>query len=166
MSEGKEEIFVSSWRREKSEVVISVVEKLNKSRVRYDKPMFPTIKDLMVFAAMVGKAMESRRPIATDLGIEHISRKEIFDDRKNLSYFYFLALVESGSLDVILSQKNRKHEEEAVKVFEEYANGGFYTIHRWLEDRPGDESGFEALLAELPKLLSSKMNSVVKAPAL
>jgi dnd system-associated protein 4 len=146
------DIFESSVRREKSKQVVDVVERLNKNRKFADRAMFSTIKDVMTFAAYVGKLTGRKKALSGETEI--INRKEIYDDTKNLGFMYLLAINELDTLDVIKSEKNREQEAQVVRIFEEYANAGFYEIYRWLEDKQHDEVGSIAVTEGIIRLLS------------
>lgn len=104
-----------------------------------NKSIFQYLKDLMVFAAMVGYNSGERREVHGET-IEIILETYATDEKDG--FIYLLGLLEHKDGHVLKDQNLRK----CVAVFEEYCNSGLYTIERWLDDNPGDPSGIETLL--------------------
>lgn len=104
-----------------------------------NKSIFQYLKDLMVFAAMVGYSQGERREIAGDT-IEIILETYATDEKDG--FIYLLGLLEHEDGKVLKDQNLRK----CVEVFEEYCNAGLYIIEAWLDDNPGDPSGIDTLL--------------------
>lgn len=98
-----------------------------------EKQIFHHIKDLVVFAAMVGKKLNLREAIekentgitiATFAGSSNTS-----NSRKDLHNIVFLfGLTEFKDMKYLRDE----NIHEAVKVFEEYSNGGLSQIEAWL----------------------------------
>jgi len=117
--------------------------------------VFTTIKDLQCYAAMLGFQMNRREPFdrKTD-AIEDI-QWATFDDGKCPSYIYLIALAETGNVSVlrydIENSDTGGYSEDMVKIFEEYANGGFHVLQSWLDKTPGDPYGASAVIQGLKK---------------
>ncbi len=114
---------------------------------------FPTIKALQCYAAMVGFQEGRRDPFDKDEreNIEwHTFKNDDYTD-----YIYMIALAETKSLDVLRydveSSDMGGFKEDMVKIFEEYANGGFYILQNWLNKQPGDPYGAKAIISGLQK---------------
>jgi len=104
-----------------------------------NKSIFQYLKDLMVFAAMVGYSRGERREVRGDT-IDIILDTYATDEKDG--FIYLLGLLEHKDGHVLKDQNLRK----CVEVFEEYCNAGLYTIEAWLDDNPGDPSGIDTLL--------------------
>lgn len=113
-----------------------------------NRSIFQYLKDLMVFAAMVGYSSEKRRKLTGD-SIEIILDTYASDEKDG--FIYLLGLLEYKEGHILKDQSIR----ECVTVFEEYCNEGLYTIEKWLNDNPGDSSAVTTLLNEIYKRLST-----------
>lgn len=112
-----------------------------------NQSVFHYLKDIMVFAAMVGHSRGERRPVSGDV-IEIILDTYASDEKDG--FIYLLGLLDARDGSILKDQKLK----DAVKVFEEYCNAGLYTIERWLDDNPGDPDGIDTLLAKIYERLS------------
>lgn len=105
-------------------------ESLMKALVTGDKVIFKHLKDIMVFAAMIGYSEGKREPLnASDtipitLGTYQSDNQDCF--------IYLLALMTFQSGEYLRDEKLN----ESVKVFEEYCNAGLNIIEGWREDNP------------------------------
>ena len=95
--------------------------------------IFPTIRELMCFAALLGFA--EKRRIKLDekydrLGIENV----VWENHPNQDIIFLVALADSKDTDILRDGR----EAECVRIFEEYANGGFEVIQDALL-KGGDE---------------------------
>ncbi|KXS55531.1 MAG: hypothetical protein AWU57_93 [Marinobacter sp. T13-3] len=104
-----------------------------------NKSIFQYLKDLMVFAAMVGYSRGERREVEGDT-VEIILETYATDEKDG--FIYLLGLLEHRDGHILKDQNLRK----CVEVFEGYCNAGLYIIEGWLDDNPGDPSGIETLL--------------------
>lgn len=109
------------------------------------KSIFPTIKDLLCFSAMLGFSEKRRVPLDRSEGVEDIMY-EIFQRTQSDDFVYMLALAETKDVGVFRDDAT----EDFVEIFEEYANGGLETIKSWLKEFP-DERGEKALFQGLKK---------------
>jgi len=137
-----------------------LIESLNS----LDTPIFTYIKDIMVFAAMVGYSENSRRSI-TKSGSIPILLETYATDQKD-SFIYLLALMESKDA-TLLKDENLSN---ALVIFEEFCNGGLYIIESWIEAKPAD-SPIDIILSNIyDKLIESESsdfaidNSALKLP--
>lgn len=122
-------------RRDKNFDVL--VEKLCETKNEIDhtkseienKKFFSTIKELMVFAALVGYEYGEKSVIDTKK--ESISiLLETYATTDHDAYIYLLALTECKSLDT-LKNENIK---QAISIFENYCNGGLKIINNWMDE--------------------------------
>jgi len=113
------------------------------SRLTLDnKSIFVYLKDLMVFAAMVGYDLNQRKPLDGE-AIEIILDTYASDQKDG--FIYLLALIEKKD-GLVLKDENLR---ETVKIFEEYCNAGLYEITKWLDENPGDPIGVDTLLSRI-----------------
>jgi dnd system-associated protein 4 len=117
-----------------------------------NRSVFQYLKDLMVFATMVGYSHEKRRELSGDT-IEIILDTYASDEKDGFIYLLGLLEYKDGKF---LKDENLK---ECVAVFEEYCNAGLYIIEAWLDDNPGDPSGVDTLLNKIYGRLSENEKS-------
>jgi dnd system-associated protein 4 len=116
------------------------------------KTIFPTGKDLMIFAAMVGYTAGSRVKLAgrgSKVTTQIFLRVYESDDKDG--FIYLLALLDSQD-PLILKQERLA---EAIAIFEEYCNAGLFEITNWLKDNQGDLEGADTLADQLYKRLAA-----------
>lgn len=106
------------------------------------KGIFRFIKDLMVFAAMVGYSQQERKPLNGD-SISIILETYATDEKD--AFIYLLALMTEKD-GVCLKDDNLP---SSVKIFEEYCNAGLYEIQLWLDENPSDIDGVDTLLDKI-----------------
>jgi len=119
--------------------------------------IFSYLKDLMVFAAMVGYS-ENKRVSLSGPTIE-ISLDTYSSDQKD-GFIYLLGLIETRR-GICLKNENLR---ETVKVFEEYCNGGLYIITDWLDQNPSDPIGLDTLLDKVFEKLTKNRREQGIAP--
>ena len=104
------------------------------------KSLFPTMRELICFAAALGYQQDRRIPLS---GKTHeIDARIIENSEAAIDMVYLVAL--AGIRDVHILMPDR--EDDAVTVFEEYANGGLAILEEWMAATPGDIDGDLALL--------------------
>lgn len=120
-----------------------------------NRSIFQYLKDLMVFAAMVGHSYEDRKELSGET-IEIILDTYASDEKDGFIYLLGLLEYEDGK---VLKDSNLK---QCVAIFEEYCNAGLYIIETWLDDNPGDPSGVDTLLDKIYERLSQneKMSAI------
>ncbi|MCV3211098.1 DNA phosphorothioation-associated protein 4 [Mesorhizobium sp. YC-39] len=92
-----------------------------------DRRLFPTIRELLCFAAVLGYSENRKVPLDKTQGVEDISYQQFErGDAENL--IYLIALADSQNVDVI----REDNEDECARIFEEYANGGLGLIKDYL----------------------------------
>ncbi|MBK4717542.1 hypothetical protein JJL56_01525 [Azospirillum sp. YIM DDC1] len=113
------------------------------------KSVFPTMRELMVFAAALGFENGLRRPLQ---GATHEIDARQFEGatdsaRRAMDIIYLIAL--AGEKDVEVLRETA--EDRMLAVFEEFANGGFEVLAGWLSEKPDDLDGDEAILVALSR---------------
>jgi len=109
------------------------------------KPLFPTIRELMCFAAVLGFENELHRDLEDK--INTIEPRPFEGHQQTIDLFYLIALAHKQDAKVL----HEDNEEEIISIFERYANGGFEVLTGWLNEKPDDLYGDKAILAALAK---------------
>jgi dnd system-associated protein 4 len=110
-----------------------------------NRSVFPTMRELMCFAATLGFEHDKRRPLEGKT--QEIDARIFQGNQQAVDLLYLLAL--AGTKDAEILREDR--EDDAVTVFEEYANGGFEVLRGWLSEKADDLNGDRAILAALAK---------------
>lgn len=130
-----------------------VIQKLMSKNPETGIQVFPTIKSLQCFAAVVG--FDHGRRVKLDKGNLENIEWHTFENTKHTHYIYLIALAESDDVNILKYDVERsepaQNGEDMVRIFEEYANGGFEIIRNWLNKTPGDPFGDKALLVAMEK---------------
>jgi dnd system-associated protein 4 len=137
-----------------------LAERLVDKETRFcGQKIFPSYRELMVFAAMVGFHYDKKRPV-NDKGFE--IKQETFENNKADTYVYLCALQDQKSADIF----REKNDNECWKVFESYANSGLEIIDNWLIDSPGDIDGVDTILNEMKKIAAEMIDTEELSPDL
>lgn len=99
--------------------------------VHSQKKLFPTLRELLSFAAMLGFSDKRRKPLDLTLGSEFISGTQ-YEHSEAIEILWAIAVAEIGSTDILEDGRER----EAADIFEEYANGGLEIISGWILNDP------------------------------
>lgn len=88
-----------------------------------DRTLFPTIRELLCFAALLGYSEKRRLPLDAEKGVEDVSYQQ-FERGDAEDLIFMIALAETKDPEIL------KDGEEArcAEIFEEYANGGLQII--------------------------------------
>ena len=122
-----------------------------------DKSIFSTYMHLMVFAAMVGYANGRSHTVEPkDRGPEIEER--VFERHSMDGLVYLLALQTTEDGNILRDGK----VNEAWRLIESYAEGGFDIIQQWLLDAPGDIDGVDALLSRITEVAAEKTKVVTE----
>ena len=107
-----------------------------------NKPVFTYIKDLMIFASMVGYSKKQRLAVGT----ENISiiLETYASDHKD-AFVYLLALITEQSGSILKDD----HLTDAIKIFEEYCNAGLQEIQLWLDENPADHDAIDTIVDKI-----------------
>ena len=132
-----------------------IIQKLMAKNPDTGVAVFQHIKALQCFAAIVG--YDQGRRVKLDRGNTENIEWHTFENTKHTHYIYLIALAESNDVNILkynveTSESSPSGEDmDMVRIFEEYANGGFEIIRGWLSKSPGDPYGDKALLVAMEK---------------
>jgi len=108
-----------------------------------DRKLFPTIRELLCFAALLGFSEGRRVPLDRSQGVEDVSYQQ-FERGNSEDLIWLIALADAQNVDVLRDGE----EKTCAKIFEEYANGGLAIINDCLL-REGMEHPDRALMSLL-----------------
>lgn len=109
-----------------------------------DRKLFPTIRELLCFAALLGFSEQRRVPLDRSAGVEDISYQQFERDPAAEDLLWTIAVAETQDSEVL----REGEEARCAEIFEEYANGGLALIKDFLL-RNGGEYPDRALMALL-----------------
>ncbi len=132
-----------------------IIKRLTETNPETGVKVFPWIKDLQCFAAVVGFDQKRRKPLDRS-NVENIEWHTFNND--NLThYIYLIALAETNDVSVLKfdienpDSAANQPSQNMMEIFEEYANGGFEIIRGWLDKSPADPFGDKAVLVAMEK---------------
>jgi len=88
-----------------------------------DRTLFPTIRELLCFAALLGYSENRRIPLDRVAGTEDVSYQQ-FERGDAEDLIYLIALAETKDPDILKDGE----ESRCAEIFEEYANGGLQIL--------------------------------------
>ena len=88
-----------------------------------DRTLFPTLREVLCFAALLGYSEKRRIPLDKDQGVEDISYQQ-FERGDAEDLIYLIALAESKDPEILKDGE----EGRCAEIFEEYANGGLQIL--------------------------------------
>lgn len=88
-----------------------------------DRTLFPTIRELLCFAALLGYSEKRRIPLDKEQGVEDISYQQ-FERGDAEDLIYLIALAETKNPEILKDGE----EGRCAEIFEEYANGGLQIL--------------------------------------
>ena len=121
-----------------------VKEKLEPGQIK----VFPTIRELMCFAATLGYSINKRAKLPT-AGKEDIMVSQWLANGSD-EFIYLVGLAERKNTSV-LEDDNDLIDDDINLIFEEYAHAGLNKIKKWMNDYPQDPDGYEAIIKGLIK---------------
>lgn len=112
----------------RSKIHEDMVQRLTTKLLGLPRSIFPTIRELLCFAALLGYSEKRRTPLDRAEGVEDVSYQQ-FERGEAEDLIWLLALAEARDTDIL------KDGEEArcATIFEEYANGGLFIIRDVLQ---------------------------------
>lgn len=118
-----------------------------------DRKLFPTIRELLCFAALLGFSEQRRIPLDRDAGVEDVSYQQFERDPAAEDLLWTIAVAETGDVEVL----REGEEARCAQIFEEYANGGLGLIKDFFLRNGGEypDRALMALLKERKYLLSA-----------
>ena len=108
------------------------------------KPIFPTMRELICFAAVLGFE-HGKRAELNGKTFEVVGGRIFEGSSLAMDLLYLIALASEKNADIL------RDEEPMLKIFEEYAHGGLEILHGWLREKPEDINGDKAILEALHK---------------
>lgn len=88
-----------------------------------DRTLFPTIRELLCFSALLGYSENRRIPLDREKGVEDISYQQ-FERGEAEDLIYLIALAETKDPEILKDGE----EYRCAEIFEEYANGGLFIL--------------------------------------
>ena len=105
------------------------------------KSVFPTMRELLCFAAVLGYHEGQRTPIEGKTN--EIDGRVFPNSQQAIDLIYLIALIDAK--DPMILHDDR--EDEMIRIFEEYANTGLGVLDRWMKEKPDDNIGDQAILS-------------------
>ncbi len=125
-----------------------LIQKLKLPDGKSEVAAFPHIKDVQVYAALLG-FQNGRREAFDRRDAENIEW-HIFDSDSLTHYIYLIALAETKDINILKYDEQNSElngaSEDMVKIFEEYAQGGFLILENMVAKAGGDPYGAKAIL--------------------
>lgn len=129
----------------RSKVYEDLVQKLAMQKVPgTERTLFPTIREVLCFAALLGFSEKRRVPLDRSAGVEDISYQQFEREAPAIDLIFTIALAETEDVEVL----KEDNEKRCAEIFEEYANGGLGIIKDHLL-RNGGEYPDKAIMAML-----------------
>lgn len=130
-----------------------LIENLTGKDYKTGAQAFPTIKALQCYAALLG--FQEGRKESLDKEEKDNIEWHTFNNGDYTDYIYMIALADTKSLSVLKYDVENSDagdfEKDMVKIFEEYAHGGFHIIQNWLDKYSGDPYGSKAIISGLER---------------
>ncbi|GAD88822.1 hypothetical protein VHA01S_010_00480 [Vibrio halioticoli NBRC 102217] len=98
-----------------------------------DVRVFSTIKELMVFAALIGYQLDDYKPLESKVSTTPILL-ETYATTGHDAYIYLIALAKEPSLNTLKDENLRF----AISIFEGYCNSGLSYIDSWIMSNIGE----------------------------
>ncbi|PML10544.1 hypothetical protein BCT86_00825 [Vibrio breoganii] len=105
--------------------------------------IFKTVKELMVFAALIGLETENYKPISGGKKIP--ITLDTYSRTKHDAYIYLIALSQQPDLDVLKNE----NLPTAIKHFEAYCNGGLEVISNWILQNLSEDFGTNTIFSKV-----------------
>jgi dnd system-associated protein 4 len=132
-------------RSEQFEEMVRQLAESQHPKVTPPRSIFPTMRDLMCFAAVLGFEYQRRRPLQAKT--YEVDGRIFSNSEQALDLLYLIGLASSKDVNAL----REDNEEQIIQSFEEYAQGGFEILDGWLKEKPEDSYGDQAILAALTK---------------
>lgn len=137
----------------RSKVHSDLIDTFDRKNDITEHKIFPFKKATMCYAAILGFKMNKRVRL-TESNVDTIEW-HTFENGDYTDYIYLIALAHSKNLDVlrydVKSSDSSGYKEDMVTIFEEYANGGLEIMQTWMNKKPGDPFGNEAIIDGLKR---------------
>lgn len=120
---------------------ISIVQKLTNDAEGNN--VFPTIRELLCFAAMLGYALGKKNKFPENYKKHDVSWAQFLANESD-DYIYLIAVGDTKSTECLKSEP----VIDLVDIFEEYINGGFEVILSWFS-KYSNQNGLKAVVSGL-----------------
>ena len=120
---------------------ISIIQKLTNDPEGNN--IFPTIRELLCFAAMLGYALGKKIKFQENFKKHDVSWAQFVANESD-DYIYFIAVCDTKNTDCLKSDT----DIDLVDIFEEYINGGFEIISDWFA-KYSTQSGLKVIISGL-----------------
>ena len=120
---------------------ISIVQKLTNDPEGNN--VFPTIRELLCFAAMLGYALGKKHKFPENYKKHDVSWAQFLANESD-DYIYLIAVADTKSTECLKSEP----VIDLVDIFEEYINGGFEVILSWFS-KYSNQNGLKAIVSGL-----------------
>lgn len=118
----------------RSRIHEDMVQRLSMQKLpNTERTLFPTIRELLCFAALLGYSEKRRVPIDKEKGVEDVSYQQ-FERGDAEDLIYLIALAESCDPEILKDGE----ESRCAEIFEEYANGGLHILGEALRRGGGE----------------------------
>ena len=125
----------------RSEEFENLVQKLgNTEHPVTKKSLFPTIRDVICFAGILGFEHDPRKPLSSNTN--EVDARIWSNSQQALDLVYLIALASEKDGEIL----REENEDKMVQIFEEYAQGGLEIVESWMKQSPFDQNGDQALL--------------------
>jgi dnd system-associated protein 4 len=92
------------------------------------KRLFPTIREFLCFAALLGFSEGRKIPLDSEAGVEDVSYQQ-FERGDAEDLIFAVSVADKGNVDIL----REGNETECAQIFEEYVNGGMFIVSEWLQ---------------------------------
>ncbi len=113
--------------------------------------VFTTVKEFMVFAALVGYQLDDYQPLESKINTTPILL-ETYATTEHDAYIYLLALAKEPSLDLLKDENLR----DAINIFEGFCNAGLKHIDSWVMNNISEKSMTNILFKNTLEYLINK----------
>lgn len=115
------------------------------SHPQFKRSIFPTMRELLCFAAVVGFNEGKQTPLPDET--KEIDWRTFENSQQALDLIYLIALASGRDVNMLQPQSDR--ENQLVSIFEGFAATGLDVIERWRSEKPDDVYGDQAILTAL-----------------
>ncbi|MER8464534.1 DNA phosphorothioation-associated protein 4 [Mesorhizobium sp. M1396] len=130
----------------RSRVHEEMVQRLVSKLAGMPRALFPTIRELLCFAALLGYSEKRRTPLDKNDGVEDVSYQQ-FERGDAEDLIWLIALAEMKDTEILKDGE----EGRCAEIFEEYANGGLFILREVLQ-RSGGEYPDRAIVDALHEM--------------
>ena len=109
------------------------------------QPIFPTLRDLLSFSAVLGYQMERKSELVD--AVPFVDGRIFENEPQAPELMFLIGLAETKDVDCL----REENEDELVSLFEKYSDGGLDVLAEWLKETPSDPSGDRAILEALKR---------------